>query len=97
MAGLTRVAVKYLHVDVWTNMALRRALKVLEQVSYEPGAPYTMPPIESMRGELRDLLARRRREHVGTGPTAARAWKQAAAKTAAADRRKHEASSQHRA
>jgi hypothetical protein len=54
-----RVAVKYLHVDVWTNMALRRALKVLERFDVDNTG--LMPPVESVRGELRDLLARRAR------------------------------------
>ena len=78
-----RVAVKYLHVDVWTNMALRRALKVLGCVDQELIAALGdgVPAIESMRGELRDLLARRRREHIGCGPRAAASWKRAKRKS----------------
>jgi hypothetical protein len=78
-----RVAIKYLHVDVWTNMALRRAIKVLERVDQEmiKALGDGVPSIESMRGELRDLLARRRREHIGCGPRAAASWKRAKRKT----------------
>ena len=75
---MNRVAVKYLHVDVWTNMALRRALKALECFDEHSGLT---PPVESVRGELRDLLVRRQREHIGTGPMARGAWDIAAEKT----------------
>jgi hypothetical protein len=80
---MKRVAVKYLDVDVWTNSALRRALKVLERVV---DTSDELPVIESVRGELRDLLARRRRE--GVGRATRFAWERAAEKTEYETRRK---------
>ena len=47
-------------LDQWTDIALRRVLKALEQVRDKYILQYDGPPIESLRGELRDLLKARR-------------------------------------
>lgn len=101
---MMKIATKFLHVDAWTNIALRRAIRVLECIDTDPdGALYlrtakleSLPPVESVRGELRDLLARRRAEGVGKAPFGV--WKEAADKTARAERRKANAKlARHRA
>ena len=81
------VAVKYIHVEVWTNMALKRALRLLERVEQHMIGD-DVPAVESVRGELRDLIARRRIERVGTGSAAARQWKRAQELTEIERRRK---------
>jgi hypothetical protein len=91
---MMRVATKFLHVDVWTNLTIKRVLKLLDGlgVGDVPGAP----PVDSVRAELRDLLARRYAEGVGRMNYAA--WQEAKRKTAAADKRKkHAKPSRHRA
>jgi hypothetical protein len=43
-------------LDQWTDSALRRVLDILERIDGNvPG-----PPVESARGEIRDLLKARR-------------------------------------
>lgn len=89
-----RIAVKYLPVDLWTNLALKRVLKLLDSLAV--GDVSGAPPVASVQGELRDLLARRRAERVGSYGYGA--WKEAARKTAAEDRRKaHAKPTRHRA
>jgi len=89
-----KIATKYLPVDVWTNLALKRAIRLLDGlgVGDVPGAP----SVESVRAELRDVLFRRRAEHVGAGRRAAMAWSEAIAKTARDERRKAHAKTPHR-
>lgn len=49
-------------LDQWTDTALRRALRVLECIETTVGYGVTkgVPSVESVRGEIRDLLKARR-------------------------------------
>ena len=49
-------------LDQWTDITLRRALRILEEVETTVGygLPAKVPSVESVRGEIRDLLKARR-------------------------------------
>ena len=49
-------------LDQWTGITLRRALRILEEVETTVGygPPAKVPSVESVRGEIRDLLKARR-------------------------------------
>jgi hypothetical protein len=49
-------------LDHWTDITLRRALRILEDVETTAGYGRTKdgPTVESVRGEIRDLLKARR-------------------------------------
>ena len=48
-------------LDQWTDIALRRVLRFLEGVEFTVGyGVKSGPSVESIRGELRDLLKARR-------------------------------------
>ena len=48
-------------LDQWTDITLRRALHILEGVEITVGyGVKSGPPVESVRGEIRDLLKARR-------------------------------------
>jgi hypothetical protein len=47
-------------LDQWTDITLKRALNILEAITTISTHNYKGPAIESVRGEIRDLLKARR-------------------------------------